>query len=148
MNFVWRDCGYTNNNSKQGRSTDYDVYLSLARSSRKPKKGEDWAIYDILLVFRKDAFKIIKRWDYSAAQISQIFPNSQAIGIKFYTAKEAARSKEVRNLSFNKDGKSCRVQIPVLSKNEYDVLFDCWDKQTYDMYSDADTDCYYIKAVR
>ena len=116
MNFVWRNCGYTNNNAKQGRSTDYDVYVSLRRSSRKPKEGKDWAIYDIGLTFRRDALKIIKRWDYSAVQISQIFPNSQVIGIKFYTAKEAAKNKNVRDMSFPSDGKSGVVSFPVLTK--------------------------------
>lgn len=146
MNFVWRDCGYTNNNAKHGRDTNYDVYLSLTRSSRKPKE-EKWAIYDITLTFRRDAFKAIKRWDYAAAQISQILPNSQAIGIKFFTAKEAAHNKKTRNLSFNSDGKSCVIRFPVLGKNEYSTINDRWDKKFYDMYSDIDSDCYYIKAV-
>ena len=123
------------------------MYVSLRRSSRKPKEGKDWAIYDIGLTFRRDALKIIKRWDYSAVQISQIFPNSQVIGIKFYTAKEAAKNKNVRDMSFPSDGKSGVVSFPVLTKNEYDIIDDRWDKQRYDLYSDADADCYYIKAV-
>ena len=146
MDFVWRDCGYASNNSKHGRDTNYDVYLSLARSSRKPK-ADEWAIYDITLTFRRDAFKIIKRWDYTAAQISQILPNSQLLGIRFYTAKEAARSKKTRNLSFNPDGKSCRIQFPIRTKNEYSIINDRWDKKSYDLYSDVNSECYYIKAV-
>ena len=145
MNFTWRDCGYTNNNSKSGRSTDYDVYVSLTRSSRKLKEGCEWAIYDIGLTFRKDILKVIKKWDYTAAQISEILPNSEAIGIKFYTAKEAARNKKVRDITFPADGKSCVVRFPVLSKTEYDVLSGWWDKQKHDAYSDTASDCYYIK---
>lgn len=146
MKFEWRDCGYANSGARCRRGADYDVFLSLTKSSRKPKK-EEWAIFDITITFRRDAFKIIEKWDYTAVQISQIFPNSQEIGIKFYTAKEAARSKKTRNLSFGADGKSCRVQIPVMGKNEYSTINARWDKRAYDMYSNTDDDCYYIKAV-
>lgn len=147
MNFTWRNCGYTNKSLASGRGTDYDVLVSLTRSSRKAREGCEWALYDISFTFRRDVFKIIKKWDYTAAQISQILPNSEVIGIKFFTAKEAARSKEVRDLNFIPDGKYCVVRFPVLSKTEYDVISGCWDKQRYEAYSDAAADCFYIKKV-